>query len=315
MQTLTVIADYEDLCGEGPLWDARLKLLYWTDVVSQRFYVYDWVARNHRIMNEGLEINSAAFNQSGGFVICNSSGAWLWGVGDSPHLFADQAEGSKCHLNDCIADPAGRLLVGSYFYDPNQKYALGKLIRIDQDGTAHVIDEGFHLANGLGFSVDAKTLYFTDSIARVIYAYDYDVSSGGVHRRRIFVTVPDTHGIPDGLTVDAEGFVWSAEWYGSQVIRYDPDGKMERRVNTPAKQTSSIIFGGPDLTDIFITSAAKPDPTPVMPAGYDPDSGYLGGALFHIDLGIQGKPEFVANIKAPLRSDARRDREPSEGAR
>jgi sugar lactone lactonase YvrE len=112
--------------------------------------------------------------------------------------------------------------------------------------------------------------------------------------------VPDTHGIPDGLTVDAEGFVWSAEWYGSQVIRYDPDGKIERRIATPAKQTSSIMFGGADLTDVFITTAAKSDPTPVMPAGYDPNSGYLGGALYHINLGIQGRPEFVANIKVQL---------------
>jgi sugar lactone lactonase YvrE len=83
------------------------------------------------------------------------------------------------------------------------------------------------------------------------------------------------------------------------VIRYDPDGRIERRVEIPAKQTSSLIFGGPDLTDIFITSAAKPDPTPVMPTGYNPNSGYLGGALYRINLGIQGKPEFIANIKAP----------------
>jgi sugar lactone lactonase YvrE len=300
MQRLAVIADYGDLCGEGPLWDVDSKRLYWTDVIGQKFYCYDWATKKHRIVQEGLEINAAAFNQSGGFVVCNSSGAWLWEEGRAPRLVADQADGSKCHLNDCIADPVGRLLVGSYFYDSDKNYPLGKLIRIDQDGTAHVIDEGFHLANGLGFSVDAKTLYFTDSIARVIYAYDYDVLSGRACKRRIFVKVPDTHGIPDGLTVDAEGFVWSAKWYGSQVIHYDPDGKIERRIETPAKQTSSIIFGGPDLTDIFITSAAKSDPTPVMPAGYDPNSGYLGGALYHINLGIQGKPEFVANIKAQL---------------
>ena len=84
-----------------------------------------------------------------------------------------------------------------------------------------MIDEGFHLANGLGFSENANRLYFTDSIARVIYVYDYKITLGEVQNRRTFVKVPDTHGIPDGLTVDAEGFVWSAEWYGSQVIRYD----------------------------------------------------------------------------------------------
>ena len=296
MKALSVIADYEDLCGEGPLWDGTAKRLYWTDVLRRRFYCYDWAARTHWLVQEGLEINSAAFNRPGGFVVCNGSGAWLWEQGNPPRLLADQADGSRCHLNDCIADPSGRLLVGSYFYDPANEYPLGKLIRIDCDGTAHVIDDGFHLANGLGFSVDGQSLYFTDSIARLIYVYDYKIASGEVQNRRTFVKVPDTHGIPDGLTVDAEGFVWSAEWYGSQVIRYDPDGKIERRIEMPAKQTSSITFGGPDLTDIFITSAAKPDPTPVLSPGYEPDTGYLGGALYHINLDIQGKAEFVADI-------------------
>jgi D-xylonolactonase len=92
--------------------------------------------------------------------------------------------------------------------------------------------------------------------------------------------------------------VWSAEWFGSCVVRYDPDGKVERRVPIHAKQTSSVEFGGPDLTDIFITSAAKSEPMPVMPPGYDPDSGYFGGALFHINLGIQGKSEYRTNIRA-----------------
>ena len=210
---------------------------------------------------------------------------------------AEQGEGSKCQLNDCIADPAGRLLAGSVFYDPTSKdYPLGKLIRVDTDGTAHVLDEGNHLANGLGFSVDAKTLYFTDSAARIIYAYDYEPKSGNARHRRVFVKVPATSGLPDGLTVDAEDFVWSAEWYGSRVVRYDRDGKIERTIETPAKQTSSLAFGGPDLMDIFITSAAKSEPMPIMPPGYDPNTGNFGGALYHINLGIRGKAEFVANI-------------------
>ena len=247
-------------------------------------------------MKEGWEIAGAALNRSGGFVVANSSGIWLWEDGGEPRLVADQADGSKCQMNDCIADPAGRLLAGSCFYDPSKDYPLGKLIRVDTDGTAHIIDEGLHLANGLGFSVDARTLYFTDSAARIIYAYDYDPASGIARNRRVFMKVPATSGLPDGLTVDSEGFVWSAEWYGSRVVRYDPGGKIERTIKTSAKQTSSLAFGGPELTDIFITSAAKSEPMPIMPPGYDPNSGYFGGALYHINLGIRGKPEFVADI-------------------
>jgi len=144
--------------------------------------------------------------------------------------------------------------------------------------------------------VDAKTLYFTDSAARIIYSYDYYEKSGSARIRLVFVKVPATSGLPDGLTVDAEDFVWSAEWYGSRVVRYDPDGKVERSIETPAKQTSSLAFGGPDLTDIFITSAAKSEPMPIMPPGYDPNTGNFGGALYHVNLGIRGKAEFVADI-------------------
>ena len=120
--------------------------------------------------------------------------------------------------------------------------------------------------------------------------------TGSVRNRRVAVKVPETEGLPDGMTVDAEGFLWSAQWYGSCVVRYDPDGRAERRINIPAKQTSSLAFGGEELADIFVTSASRSFPTPLMPADYDPASGYFGGRLYHINLGIRGKPEFKADL-------------------
>lgn len=296
MPELKVIADYADLCGEGPLWDARSQRLFWTDIVSRRFYCYDWTTRTHRIVKKDLEICGFAFQSSGGFVITNTLGVWFWDGGGEPRLIASEVDNSPCQLNDCIADPAGRLLTGSSFYDPSKQYSLGKLIRVDTDGSAHVIDEGIHLANGLAFSPDCRTLYFADTGARIIYAYDYNSSSGIARNRRVFVKVPSTAGVPDGLTVDAEGFVWSAEWYGRRVVRYDPAGKIERIIETPAKQTSSLAFGGPELTDIFITSAGRSEPMLIMPSGYDPNSGYFGGALYHINFGIRGKAEFLTSI-------------------
>ena len=297
MRELSVVADYKDRCGEGPIWDVDHNRLYWTDCLGLRFYSYDWSSKKHEIVKEGFEIKGYALNRNGGFVVSNTSGIWLWDGSGRLKLICDQADGFKCQANDCIADPAGRLLAGLFYYDPGKDYPLGKLISVDTDGTAHIIDDGFHLANGLGFSPNKKTLYFTDSVARSIFAYDYDAATGSAKNRRIFVQVPSTSGIPDGLTVDAEGFVWSAEWYGSCVVRYDPDGVIERRIHTPAKQTSSLTFGGPDLSEIFITSAGESAVLPVMPPGYDPLSGYFGGALYNISLDIQGKAEFIANIR------------------
>jgi len=295
-QEVTVLADYDDLCGEGPLWDPTEACLFWTDNTGARFYRYDWSQRSHRIVKQGLEINGFALNQPGGFVVTNNSGIWLWDGCDRLDLIAAEVEGSRCQMNDCIADPEGRLYAGSYFYDPAKDYPLGKLIRVDTDGGAHIVDEGFHISNGLAWSPDAKYLYFTDSAARRIYQYDYDRASGNLRNRRVLITVPENEGLPDGLKVDAEGYLWSAQWYGGCIVRYDPDGRPERRVSIPAKQTSSLAFGGPDLTDIFITSAARSEPMPVMPPGYDPDSGHFGGELYHVNLGIAGRPEYRARI-------------------
>jgi D-xylono/L-arabinono-1,4-lactonase len=295
MSDLIVIADYGDLCGECPVWDGSGSL-FWTDIAGRRFYRYHQPSGRHEILHEGLQINGFRLNASGGFVITNTDGAWLWNGADSPALIAREVNGSKLQFNDCIADPLGRLYAGTCFYDANAEYEMGKLIRLDTDGQAVVIDEGFHMANGLGFSPDSGTLYFTDSGARCIYAYDYQIKTGEIGNRRIVVRVPATEGLPDGMTIDAEGFIWSAQWFGSCVVRYDPDGNVERRISVPAKQTSAITFGGNDLTDIFITSAAKTGSLPIMPPGYNWETGYFGGRLYRLNVGIKGKVEHKAAI-------------------
>lgn len=299
MRELEVAADSGDLCGECPVWDAETRSLYWTDIERRLFLRYDFQRGSHEILAQGLQINGFRRNAAGGFVITNSGGIWLWDGADGLRLIADSVDGARCQMNDCIADEHGRLLSGSCFYSGDGPYELGKLVQIDNQGRAIVLDEGFHLANGLGFSPDGRSLYFTDSAARKIYVYDYDQRRGAVRRRRVLVEVPNTEGLPDGLAVDGEGFIWSAQWYGSCIVRYDPDGKVERRLAVPAKQTTSIAFGGDQLTDIFITSAAKPGPLPIMPPHYDPYSGEIGGRLYRTSLGIQGKREYRANISIP----------------
>lgn len=297
MREIEIIADYGDLCGEAPLWDARAQTLYWSDCVGLKVYRYQPKTGRHEVVKRGVEANALALHESGGFVITNSTGVWLWDGADGLRLIADSADGAKCRLNDAIIDPEGRLFAGSNFYDPAGEYEMAKLFRVDTDGTAHVVDEGFHLSNGLAFSPDSRILYSTDSVGRRIYAYDYHRVTGEIRNRRVLIEVPNDEGVPDGLTVDAQGFLWSAQWYGSSVVRYDPDGKVERRISVPAKQTSSVMFGGADLTDIFITSAARSEPMPVMPRGYDAVSGHFGGELYHLNLGIQGREEYRARIR------------------
>jgi sugar lactone lactonase YvrE len=240
------------------------------------------------------------FNEPGGFVTVNTKGIWSWDGEHEPALLASEVGGYPCKMNDCIAAPQGRLLAGSCLYELTGDYPLGHLMRVDQDGSAHILDDGIHLANGLGFSPDTRTLYFADSEERVIYAYDYDPDLGTVQRKRPFVRVGSNEGLPDGLTVDGEGFVWSAQWFSACIVRYDPDGKVERRIPVPAKQSSSLAFGGPELTSVFVTSAGLSDALPLALPGYDAEQGYIGGKLFLAELGIVGKPEFRCRIQPKL---------------
>ena len=296
MSEVTVAADFGDLCGECPVWNAGSSVLEWIDCVGGKLLRLEWPSQESTIVKSGLNISGFRRNQPGGYVVTNSQGVWLWDGAEAFSSVITEVASRTCHANDCAADSAGRLITATYYYDPSNEYDLGNLISVGTDGKLTILDEGFHLANGLGFSPDGSSLYFTDSAVRRIYRYDYDVRNGSVRNRRTLVEVPGDEGLPDGLAVDAQGYIWSAQWYGSCIVRYDPDGEMVQRVGIPAKQTSSLTFGGPNLTDIFVTSAGQSEPMPIMPPGYDAKSGNFGGKLYHLNRGIAGLPQHSANI-------------------
>jgi sugar lactone lactonase YvrE len=292
------LVDDGNCCGEAPLWDVEQQRLYWTDITGRNFYSYDWSSRRRHVILQGFEVSGCALDSSGALIFVNGTGIWWWDQIKPPKRTLDRCGGDILQLNDCVADPVGRLLTGSTFYSPASEYALGKLYSIETGETIRVLDEGFHLANGLAFSVDGCKLYAADSIARVIYVYEYDSKSGEASKRRVFVKLEKDSGLPDGLTVDSEDCVWSAEWYGSCIRRYDPDGVLERTIQIPAKQCSSLAFGGSELRDLFVTSAATSEPMPEMPPGYDSEAGYFGGALFHLVPGVQGREEYRTRFSA-----------------
>jgi D-xylonolactonase len=141
-------------------------------------------------------------------------------------------------------------------------------------------------------------LYYADSTARRIYAFAVDPKSGQLSRQRTFVNVPDSEGLPDGLTVDADGFIWNAQWYGSQVVRYDADGKVERRIAMPVGQVASVEFGGAQLDELFITTAGERWTSRFSPPGYDYSKIKDGGAVYRVRPGVRGKNELVATCRA-----------------
>ena len=193
-------------------------------------------------------------------------------------------------FNDVIADPEGRVFAGAMGGN-------GRLLRFDPDGTITEMFDGLGIPNGMGFTPDLRGMYFTDSTPRKIYYFDYDRKTGNLSNRRTFAEIPVDEGVPDGMAVDAAGYVWTAIWYGGRLKRYAPDGRLDREVFLPAKQTSAVAFGGPDLTEMYITSAAIAVPDPLQPPAYDL-SAARGGGLYHLRIpGISGKLPFRSRLR------------------
>ncbi len=297
METYIILSDKKYLLGENPLWNQKEKKLWWTDIINKSVYSYN--PQNNSISErlKGKSVSSFAFMQDGGLICGCLEGLYLWNENEQFEKITDSFDGEKLIINDGIADAKGRFLFGTNYYDENcSNYKLGKLYIIDNNGVIRVLDEGIHLSNGLGFSSDNSILYYTDTVARIIYRYQYNLQDGTVSKKQVFVNVPETEGIPDGLTVDSEDYVWSAQWYGECIIRYDPDGIVWKKIQVPAKQVTSLTFGGEEMTDIFVTSASENWRSPVSPPGYDYNTGNIGGNLYKYNLGIHGRSEYLALI-------------------
>jgi sugar lactone lactonase YvrE len=188
-------------------------------------------------------------------------------------------------LNDGKVDRRGRFVAGSM--DTMEEGPNGALYRLDPDLSLHKLDDKIIVSNGPCWSPDSKTFYFADTWSGEIWQYDYDLATGSVANRRTFAKVDRSRGgAADGSTVDAEGCLWNALVYDGRLVRYRPDGSVDRIIEMPVKKVTSVMFGGPALDILYVTSMAKP-PLPRFPG-----DGVHRGSLFAIyDLGIKGVPE------------------------
>ena len=238
--------------GEGPLWHPEEELLYWVDIEGESFHRYSLETGKGDTVQVGQPIGCLAFRESGGLVFGLRDGLAFWDKETSEIEIIDNPETgrSNARFNDGKVGPGGRFWAGTLGEDDQSC-----LYKLDPDGSIHIMETGIQISNGIGWSPDHKIMYYTDSHLRVIYAYDFDLDSGSISNRRDFVKVPVEAGFPDGLTVDSEGFVWSAHWDGWRLTRYDPNGKIERIVYLPVQRPTSCTFGGRDLDQLFITSA------------------------------------------------------------
>lgn len=286
------------LVGEGPVWDTESQTLYWVDIQGGRFWNFDPSTGENTLLHEGYNIAGVTRNRRGGLTVGTWEGVQLWNSDDDfVWLHKGEIDGRRIKLNDITVGPDGSLYGGSGHLDSCT------LFRFKPDGTAEIIDDGIELCNGMGFSPDLRTFYSTDTPKHEIYKWDHNLVTGEISNKKVFTTIPVDLGIPDGMTVDAEGFVWSAIWYGGMVVRFDPDGKEERRVEFPAAQTSSAMFGGKDLNELYVTTATfgtgDPQLTGWEPPNFNLDS-YRGGDLYRVKLDIEGKPEFITDFASTV---------------
>ena len=287
MRAPEMIADCGCATGEGPLWHPMESRVYWADIPRGRLFRFDPYSRRHEMICEGRAIGGFTIQADGSLLLfMDDCAVAVWRDG-APDFVVDEIPDERGNrFNDVIADPAGRVFCGTM---PHPDGRPAKLYRMDADGSLTVVLDDVGLSNGMGFTTDQTAMYHTDSLARTVHKYDYDAETGELSNRRVFVQPPEdaAGSIPDGMTVDAADCVWSARWDGSALYRYAPNGAEIARANFPARKVSSAIFGGRDLTDIYVTTAG---------GGDKPNEGIGAGALFRLNAGARGKPEFLSRI-------------------
>jgi len=288
MTDLESIADYGCTVGEGPLWHPDEAALYWLDIPTGHLYRYDPRTGEHgRVFEAERAIGVYTIQQDGSLLLFMSEGAiqrWRKGEGVVETIQERLPAEADSRFNDVVADPRGRVFAGTM---PTED-RLGRLYRVDTDGTVTRVNEGFAIPNGIGFSLDRSTMYLSVSDDFVVYAYDYDQSTGELSNRRAFVDTAGEPGVPDGLTVDSANHVWCARWDDHALYRYTPAGELERRVEVPPPKASSLTFGGPEYADCYVTTAVG--------EGAAADDHPEAGTLYCFDPPVPGVPEFRSRI-------------------
>jgi len=286
MYEVNLVYDAQAQLGEGPVWDPINARLYWVDILASKIHICD---PSHPLASSHIEVgpyvSSVIPRQSGGFVLTLQDGFYAYDSETSELTLLAKVEGPELgnRMNDGKCDPNGRYLAGSMSL--NDQAGNGKLYSMDVDHTVKTLVSEVNLSNGLAWTPDGTTLYFIDTPTRQVFAFDYDASTGTASNRRAAITVPEAEGYPDGMTIDSQGMLWIAHWGGWQVTRWNPlTGEKLLSVPIPASQVTSCTFGGPELDELFITTARVGLNAEQLEA--QPHA----GGVFRVKAGVTGLP-------------------------
>jgi sugar lactone lactonase YvrE len=279
-----ILVDAHATLGEGPVWDDQQQRLLWVDILPGLVHRFDPATGRDDIFRAGKPVGAAGLRADGGLVMAVEDGFALldrdWQRPDQVAVI--EHTGPRARFNDGKCDPAGRFLAGTMAYDLTP--GAGSLYRLDPDRSVTMLLPHVTISNGLCWTGDGTTLYYIDSPTQGIDAFDYDAGTGQPVNRRRVAEIPRGAGMPDGMTIDADGCLWVALYGGSAVRRYTPAGKLDATVSFPAANITCPVFGGPGFGVLYVTSAR--DGLDEAKLAAQPHA----GAVFAADVGTSGLP-------------------------
>jgi sugar lactone lactonase YvrE len=277
---------WQAIVGESPVWNIKEQCLYWVDIPNKRIHRFDpWSGRNQTFLQPEI-VTCVALRARGGLVLTLKK---HFAIFDPATLKLERIAAVECDLpdnrfNDGECDPQGRFWAGT-MNAVEWSAAAGNLYRLDADRTVTRMQRNVICSNGIAWSPDGRKIYHTESFRHAIFVSDFEPETGASSKRRPFATLDsDSDGFPDGLTVDADGFVWSNVVGPGQIRRYDPQGKIERILQLPVPRATDCTFGGPDLKTLYVTSARETMTDAQLAAAP------LSGSLFAVDCEVRGLP-------------------------
>ena len=275
------------ILGESPIWDSTEKVVYWVDIEAHNIHRFHPNSSVNDTFHLSQIVSSVALRQQGGLIITVKDNFAYFNpdTGTLDLLGGPQLDMLECRFNDGKCDRQGRFWAGTMnlvHYDAPS----GNLYRFDPDGRITRTLSHVRLSNGLGWSPDNRVMYFVESFRHCIHAFDFDSAEGTISNQRVFASVDENStGVPDGLTVDAEGCVWSAQPGLGQVVRYSPTGAVECVIELPVPRPTSCTFGGENLDVLYVTSATETLTAEQLAQAP------LSGSLFAVYPGVHGLPE------------------------
>jgi sugar lactone lactonase YvrE len=288
----------ENHLGEGPVWDVEEGRLYWVDGTGRRVgkaSIWRLDPRSGKVENWSLDrdVGAMALRRGGGAVLALDDGFYFFDFasGKLDLIQLVEADVPRTRLNDGKCDRRGRFYAGGM--DDKEELAICGLYRLDPDLRVTKVDSGIICSNGPCWSPDDKTFYFADTFQGEYWAYDFDLETGTLSKKRLFASFAADQGVADGSTIDDEGCVWNAQLISGELVRYAPDGTVERRIGMPVRNITSCMFGGDRLDELYVTSMARVK----HPAVHDRFAKevkpqFLAGSLFKVTgLGVRGLPE------------------------